>query len=551
MDNAVVILFICITSYKVFSINSKALKRAEEDIMERRNAEQASENAKAFMESSLSSIPDGVLLVDENLRMSFANPVFLEWVGHKKEVLMGKTLIEAASMFLDPRSSRRVKEKVVRRVRAGEPVIGEEIEILDAEGKYKPIAFTAAAIMSGNDEIIGGVVILVDLTERKLLETRLRQSQKMEAIGTLAGGIAHDFNNILSAIIGNTELLMYKKNFEESEKKKLDNIFAASQRAKDLVGQILLFSRQSEQERKPVAMRSIVTETIRLLKASLPSTIEIRMTMTDESIQVLADPTQIHQILMNLCTNAHHAMMYGGGMLTLEVSAIHIVAGESARPPGLAPGAWVKLSVNDTGEGMSPEILERIFEPYFSTKEKGVGTGMGLAVVHGIVQSYGGIIEVCSQAGKGTTFTVFLPRMEQLIENAAPSLQPLPLGNDERILFVDDEIMLIDVEKDVLEKLKYQVVVASDAEEALQIFNQRPDDFDLVITDMTMPKMTGAVLAEEILKIRPEIPIILCTGFSETITKEKALAVGIKDFLMKPVRIKELAKTIRRVLINN
>ncbi len=548
MDNSVAILFISITSYKVFSINRKALDKAARDIMERKNAEQATAKAKTFMESSLSSIPDGVLLLDEEICLSYVNPVLLDWVGRRKEELIGKKIDEVAAMFLDPRSARRISENSVHRVKKGEPIIGEEVEILDVEGNYRPIAFTAAAILDEAGEPIGGVGILVDLTERKQLETRLRQSQKMEAIGTLAGGIAHDFNNILAAIIGNTELLQYQENIIGPERKKLDNIYAASQRAKDLVGQILLFSRKSEQECKPVALRVIVKETLKLLKASLPSTIEIRLLMTDESIQVLADPTQIHQILMNLCTNAHHAMLHTGGVLALEVSAIDIGAGESWHTKGLAPGAWVKISVKDTGEGMPPGIKERIFEPYFSTKEKGVGTGLGLAVVHGIVQSYGGFIDVYSQPGEGTTFTVFLPRMDLLIEETSSPLEQLPLGSNERILFVDDEVMLIDFEKDVLEKLKYQVVVSSDATEALELFSQRPDDFDLVITDMTMPKMTGYALAQNMMKIRPDIPVILCTGFSETITKEKALAGGIKDFLMKPVKIRDLAETIRNVL---
>ncbi len=548
MDNSVAIFFICITSYKVFSINRKALDKAAQDIVERQNAEQASAKAKNFMESSLSSIPDGILLLDEEICLSFANPAFLNWVGRGKEELLGKTIAEVTAMFLDPRSVRRIIKDAVRRVKKGKPIIGEELELLDAEGKYKPVTFTATAILNEAREIIGGVVTLVDLTERRQLETRLRQSQKMEAIGTLAGGIAHDFNNILSAIIGNTELLQYKNSFKDPEKKKLDNIYTASHRAKDLVGQILLFSRKSEQKRKPVALRLIVKETLKLLKASLPSTIEIRQTMTDESVQVMADPTQIHQILMNLCTNAHHAMMYTGGLLELELSKIDIVQGELSNPSGLESGGWVKLSVKDTGTGMSPEMLERIFEPYFSTKEKGVGTGLGLAVVHGIVQSYGGIIEVFSQPGEGTAITVFLPRMDLLIKEMVPASDLLPLGNNQRILFVDDEIMLIDMEKDALERLKYQVVAASDADEALKIFSSRPDDFDLVITDMTMPKMTGEVLAKQILKIRPEIPIILCTGYSETITKEKAIAGGIKDFLMKPVKIQVLAETIRNVL---
>jgi PAS domain S-box-containing protein len=548
MDNAVAMFFICIFSYKVFVINREALDKAKQDILERKNAEQALARAKAFLESSLSSIPEGVLLLDEDICLSYVNPVFLEWVGRSREELIGKPLDALTVLFLEPRSARQINENDVQRVLSGESIIGEEIEILDEQGRYMPIAMTAAGILNEDRQIIGIVVILVDLTERRQLETRLRQSQKMEAIGTLAGGIAHDFNNILSAIMGNTELLLYQNNLHEAGKKKLDNIYIASQRAKDLVGQILLFSRKGEQECKPVALKLIVKEILKLIKASLPSTIEIKLSISDESIQVLADPTQIHQILMNLCTNAHHAMMYAGGVLTLELSTLDIVSGKSSNPSGLRPGAWVKLCVRDTGKGMSPEIQERIFEPYFSTREKGLGTGLGLAVVHGIVQTYGGRIDVYSQQGEGTTFTVFLPRLDQLIEKKSRSSEPMPMGNKERILFVDDEVMLIDVQKDALESLKYQVVAVSSADQALKLFSSSPDDFDLVITDMTMPKMTGDVLAREILKIRPDIPVILCTGFSETITKEKVLAAGIRDFMMKPVKIRDLAESVHNVL---
>jgi PAS domain S-box-containing protein len=532
----------------VFSINRKALDQAAQDIKERKNAEKASATAKTFLGSSLSSIPEGILLLDEDICLSYVNPVFLEWVGRSREELIGKPLDALTVLFLEPRSARQINENDVQRVLSGESIIGEEIEILDEQGRYMPIAMTAAGILNEDRQIIGIVVILVDLTERRQLETRLRQSQKMEAIGTLAGGIAHDFNNILSAIMGNTELLLYQNNLHEAGKKKLDNIYIASQRAKDLVGQILLFSRKGEQECKPVALKLIVKEILKLIKASLPSTIEIKLSISDESIQVLADPTQIHQILMNLCTNAHHAMMYAGGVLTLELSTLDIVSGKSSNPSGLRPGAWVKLCVRDTGKGMSPEIQERIFEPYFSTREKGLGTGLGLAVVHGIVQTYGGRIDVYSQQGEGTTFTVFLPRLDQLIEKKSRSSEPMPMGNKERILFVDDEVMLIDVQKDALESLKYQVVAVSSADQALKLFSSSPDDFDLVITDMTMPKMTGDVLAREILKIRPDIPVILCTGFSETITKEKVLAAGIRDFMMKPVKIRDLAESVHNVL---
>jgi CheY-like chemotaxis protein len=348
--------------------------------------------------------------------------------------------------------------------------------------------------------------------------------------------------------MGNAELLNYQKTVAEPDKKKLMNILSASQRAKDLVGQILLFSRKTELERTPVAVKTVVQEALKLLKASLPSSIEIRLNVTDESIQILADSTQIHQILMNLCTNAHHAMMHRGGVLTIDLSALEIPKIGAPHSGKLRPGAWVRLRVTDSGDGMPPEIIEKIFDPYFSTKEKGVGTGLGLAVVQGIVQSYGGAIDVESRVGEGTSFTIYLPRLESPLRESSVPKEFLALGRGERVLFVDDETMLIDVEKDALEKLGYAVVAVADPASALEIFRQAPEHFDLVITDMTMPQMSGDSLAREMIAARPDIPVILCTGFSESITKERALKAGIADFLMKPVKLEDLARSIRKAL---
>ncbi len=390
--------------------------------------------------------------------------------------------------------------------------------------------------------------IITDITSRKQLENKLRQTQKIEAIGTLAGGIAHDFNNILAAIMGNTELLQLKIPDVNPEQNRVNNILAACQRAKDLVMQILSFSSVDHQTRKHVQIHLIVKEVLRLLKASLPSTIEIRQNIKPTSCRVVADPTQIHQIIMNLCTNAHHAMRKDGGILEVTVSQVDR---ETIGRTDLQEGTFVKLTISDTGHGIEPAIQERIFDPYFTTKEKDMGTGLGLAVVHGIVKNYGGIITVDSEPGKGSTFQVFFPGVEKRLRKEKRKIEQLSKGNNEKILFIDDEEILVDIGRQTLERLGYQVVTSTHPDEALKIFQEQPRIFDLIITDMTMPKMTGDILAGEILKIHPEMPIILFTGYNELITEEKATALGIKAFMLKPIQMDQLSKTIKRVLSTN
>jgi CheY-like chemotaxis protein/two-component sensor histidine kinase len=320
------------------------------------------------------------------------------------------------------------------------------------------------------------------------------------------------------------------------------------------VKQILAFSRQAEEEKKPVQIGPIVKEALKLLRASLPTTIEFHQNIKPDLDNVLADPTQIHQVLMNLCTNASHAMREEGGILDVSLQnvsiverGLHIVESEKSEI-GLDPGQYLRLTVSDTGHGMTPEVLERIFDPYFTTKEKGEGTGLGLAVVHGIVKSYGGIITVQSDMGKGTTFHVYLPRIKREVTAGPESrLGEIPTGN-ERILFIDDDPGLVDISKQMLEHLGYKLVTRTSSIEALKLFRAQPDKFDLVITDMTMPNMTGDKLAKELMEIRPDIPIILCTGYSERITEEKAKAMGIRAFTMKPLVIRDFANTIRKVL---
>jgi len=388
---------------------------------------------------------------------------------------------------------------------------------------------------------------LSDITRHKRLEAQIRQAQKMEAMGTLAGGIAHDFNNILGAIIGYTELMLFDIPEDTRVRTTLKHVLEAGYRAKDLVKQIVAFSRQSEQEFRPVKMSLVIKEALNLLRASLPTTIAIVQDIPSDLPLVKGDSTQIHQVLMNLCANAAHAMRVGGGTLQLGLGVIDYTPESVAILSDLQPGRYVRLEVSDTGHGMTRDTVDRIFDPFFTTKEKGQGTGMGLSVVHGIVESHGGAITVYSEPGRGSSFHVYLPALEGGEEAHREPLGPVP-GGTESVLFLDDEKALVEMGKQLLERLGYTVVGRSSSIEALEAFRAQPDKFDLVITDMTMPHMTGDALARELMRIRPAIPIILCTGFSEQISEEKAAAMGIKGYIMKPLVIRELAQAIRKAL---
>jgi signal transduction histidine kinase/ActR/RegA family two-component response regulator len=382
-------------------------------------------------------------------------------------------------------------------------------------------------------------------------ERQLQQVLKIQAIGTLAGGIAHDFNNILFPIVGYTELTMDEVSEDSVAHNNLGEILKAANRAKDLVQQILTFSRQSDQERRPVKVQNIITETLRLLRASIPASIEIVHKIQDDCGPVMGDATQIHQVIMNLCTNAYQAMQDKGGKLEVILTEIDIGYEEMTDKIGMQPGKHLRLLVKDEGCGMEATVLDRIFEPYYTTKEQGKGTGLGLSVIHGIVKNHRGDINVKSIPGKGTIFQVYLPLIENL-EHAA-ELEPTngAAKGEERILLVDDEEQIVAMERQMLENLGYRVTARTDSQEALKVFAEHPHNFDLVITDMTMPYMTGDQLAQKMLDIEPNIPVILCTGFNEIITEEKALAMGIQKFVMKPIVKNDLATTIRTVLDQN
>lgn len=407
-----------------------------------------------------------------------------------------------------------------------------------------------ADLARANSELQAEIAERKKVEENKLkLERQLRQSRKMEAIGTLAAGIAHDFNNILTAIVGFTELSLSKIQQDDPLRDDLEPVLESGLRATELVRQILSFSRQTEQERRPLQLIAIIREVLKLLRSSLPSIIEIR---TDYDLNpdvyiVDADSTQIHQVLMNLCTNAAHAMRSQGGILCLSLKEVLADAALVALHPGLKQGSYVMLTVSDTGHGMNATVMERIFDPYFTTKKTGEGTGMGLAVTMGIVQNHGGAINVSSAPGQGTSFQVFLPRSVSDGKLAEETREELHTGNGQ-ILFVDDEKALTILGQKMLEALGYKVTAITSSLDALDIFRSRPDEFDLVITDMTMPGLTGRELAREIVSIRPDIPVIMCSGFTEFVNPDEAREAGIREFLMKPYVIGRLAKTIRKVL---
>ena len=368
----------------------------------------------------------------------------------------------------------------------------------------------------------------------------------MESIGTLAGGIAHDFNNILSAVIGYTEIALDEADQDTSLYKNLQQVLKAGERASDLVQQILTFSRQTDQELKPIQVKVIIREVLKLLRATLPATIEIKLDISSE-FAVLADSTQIHQVLMNICANAGHAMQEKGGTLGISLNNVELDSYFMAKHPEIKPGPYLQLTMSDTGHGMLPEVLERIFDPFFTTKEKGEGTGMGLAVVHGIVKSHGGTITAHSDPGKGSTFNIYLPVIREDPASEIRKKELLPTGT-EHLLLVDDEEAIVNYEKQALESLGYSVVAKTSAIEALELFKAQKDRFDLVITDMTMPQMTGENLAKELMKIKPDIPVILCTGFSTKIDGKKAMAMGIRAFVLKPISKQKIAGVIRAVL---
>jgi PAS domain S-box-containing protein len=511
-------------------------------IEKRKKAEETLRDSEEKYRTLVESSSDAILMLDKERNIVSCNQAFLDLFGYERKELELRSI---RMIHLSDESFRSFGDAAYPAIeRSGS--YRTEWEFICKDGEIFPADTATSVIKSPNELTEGYVAIIRDITERKGFEARLRQTQKMESIGTLAGGIAHDFNNILSAIMGYTELALDSVEQDSQLYNNLQEVFHAGNRAKYLVKQILTFSRQTELERKPIQVRHIVNEALKLLRSSLPTTIEVRRNIQSDAL-AMADPTQIHQILMNLCTNAEHAMREKGGVLKVELEDVEHNEDFTASHPNMKPGAYIKLTIGDTGHGMPPDVLERIFDPFFTTKETGEGTGMGLSVVHGIIGSYGGAITAYSEPGQGSTFKVYLPIIERHKEPRAKAEESIPIGS-ECILFVDDESALANLGKQTLESLGYDVEIRTGSIEALKLFKNQPDRFDLVITDMTMPNMTGEDLAQELMRIKPNIPIILCTGFSAKIDDQKASAMGIRAFVLKPIVKQAIATTVRKVL---
>jgi PAS domain S-box-containing protein len=519
------------------------------DISERKQAEELLKRSEANYRSVIENIQDIFYRSDPQGHLIMASPSFLTLLEYESfDDCLGKPM---ASFNHDPVK----RAEFLRQLLDKGSVQNYELVLKRRDGTPVIVETNSHSYFDGAGNVAGIEGTFRDITERKQaeedrkkLESRLIQAQKMEAIGTLAGGIAHDFNNILSAIMGYTELYQDAVRDQPKVYEHTKQVLSAANRAKDLVKQILAFSRKSEHEKKPIILSPIVKEVVKFLRASLPTTIEIKQRINENLDAIMADPTQMHQVLMNLCTNAGHAMKETGGILEIGLKEAVIHADNLLRHPALKSGRYLELCIRDTGHGISQENQEKIFEPYFTTKEKGEGTGLGLAVVHGIVKDHGGEISVYSEVGKGTIFRAYLPLIEKKAEGKKDVEEAVPWGKGETILYIDDEHMIVDASRQVMEQLGYKVVTETDPVKAIELFKAGRDTFDLVITDKTMPHLTGFDLAREIRRIRADIPLLICSGFQEKEDMEKLKILGISRLISKPIRKFTLAKAIRDVL---
>ncbi len=519
-----------------------AVKRYQAELeatVEARTA--ALKESEARMRLLIESSPIGIMIVQDN-KCSYVNPALTRMFGYEQAGEIVDKPVETLCTLRD----RFEFTTRISRVLAGEgEVHALEIEGLKSNGQPLGIAVWLTATEFGGAPALLG--FLIDISEQKTLRSQLLHAQKMEALGTLAGGIAHDFNNILFAVMGYTELALDALPEGSVPGDDLQRVMEAAERARYMVQQILTFSRETEQEKRPTYVTPIVKEAVKFLRATIPTTIEISESIQPDIGMILADPTRIHQILMNLCTNSAHAMRETGGVLDIQMESVVLGTDRPIDLAGLSPGEYLRLAVKDTGHGMPPEVMERVFEPYFTTKKPGEGTGLGLSVVHGIVNAYEGGMTVESRPGIGTTFQIFFPIIEGRTDYVHETGESIPRGS-ERILVVDDDPDLAVMCQRTLEDLGYRTTSVTNSLEALDMFRLNPDEFDLVLTDMTMPHMTGLELAAQTKQIRAGIPIVLLTGYSDLITGEEIEAAGIYALLHKPVTKAALAGIIRNAL---
>ncbi len=500
------------------------------------------EESELHLRNMFENAQVGILKIDELNIIREANPRMKFLCG--ADELIGTHVYD----FLDSGNQEKFQQIIVRN-KAGNSS-QEELEI--ASKKKPPVTVLMSSVPSFDEagKYIGSEAIVTDISENKKMQRQLIQSQKMEALGTMAGGFAHEFKNILQAIKLWTEGAIQDLPDDPDLHNNLNRVLQSINKGSDIVHQILLFSRDQKPELKPIKLSAIINDGLKMVRAALPTTIIIQSDIDPQAGFVLGDPIRMHQVLLNLCTNAAHAMREKVGRLHVSLENMKIGRERSGKWVHAKPGAYVLLTVQDNGIGMDPQTIERIYEPFFTTKEQGEGTGMGLSTVHGIIEDHGGSIDVESAPGEGTTFRIIFPQctpQEQDIV-AAPEIKPtvMPTGN-ERILFVDDELTLTEIVKKMLERLGYDVVAKSSSVEALEAFQAQPENFDLIIADQTMPHITGIALADEVNRIRPELPIILCTGMMDSQKLDKKSA-GIREIITKPVTISKLAQVVRQTL---
>lgn len=548
---ALVLIGLALALWSIFLRKQVAIRtrNLEKEIHERKQAEEALKESEAHLRTLVRTIPDLVWLKDQQGIYLFCNSRFESFFGAKEKDIIGKTDYD----FVDKELADFFRKHDKVAMAKGKPSKNEE-EVTFADDGHSEILETIKTPMYRNDGQLAGVLgIGRDITDRKRaeleksrFEEQYRQTQKIEAIGALAGGVAHDFNNILGIILGNTELAIDDVPKWNPVRLNLEEIRTASHRAKDVVRQLLSFARKTKLEKKPTNIIPVIKESLQLMRSSIPTSTEIRQNIPKDIDTILADPTQINQVLINLCTNADHAMP-DGGVIEVTLKNVELDEDTAAEHLELNSGSYVNLTISDTGHGISQEEIGRIFDPYFTTKEVGKGTGIGLAVVHGIVKEHNGLITAESELGKGTSFSLFFPVIKQEAVVETETDEELPTGS-EKILFIDDEESIVELGRQRLERLGYKVEATTSPIEALELFRSHPDKFDLVITDLTMPKMPGDKLVQEILNIRPDIPVILCTGFSKKIDEKKSKEIGAADYIEKPLDKRNFAFKVRKTL---